>query len=127
MNSIRTIKNILTRFAAPFCRPFLLLLTLGLLIVVPASAHAGSGQVKSDGTIDMTINFRFPPTEADLANVRNQVTQASQVLWDASEGQLRFGNVTISCGSVNEDLADLWMFPQAARAGLSFNTDGSAL
>jgi hypothetical protein len=62
-----------------------------------------------------------------LVNVRDQVTAASQVLWDASEGQLRFGNVTLSCGSVNEDLADMWVFAQPGRAGVSFWSDGSGL
>src|SRR5262245_8561606 len=74
----------------------------------PRRAQAGSGRVNNTGTIDVTLSFRFPPTATDLTNTRNQVIAASQVLWDASEGQLRFGTVTFTCGSVNEDLADMW-------------------
>ena len=106
---------------------FLRLLALLLMATLAGPARAGSGRVNSDGTLDVTVNFRFPPSEADLTNVRNQVTQASQVLWDASEGQLRFGKVTLTCGSVNEDLADMWVLPQPGRAGTSFWTDGSGL
>ena len=80
-----------------------------------------------DGTINISINLRFPPSAGDLTNVQNQVIAASGVLWDASEGQLRFGTVTLSCGSVNEDLADMWVFPQAGRAGVSFACNGSNL
>ncbi len=90
-------------------------------------AIAGSGVVNSNGTIDITVNFRFPPTQGDLTNVQNQVIAASQVLWDASEGQLRFGRVTLSAGVVNEDLADIWIFSQSGRAGTSFRCDASNL
>jgi len=100
---------------------------LPLLALAPATSTAASGVVNSDGTIDITINVRFPPTAADLTTIRNVVTAASQVLWDASEGQLRFGDVTVTCGSVNEDLADLWMFPGNLRAGTAFWCDGSGL
>jgi hypothetical protein len=123
----------LRRVAVPRCRP---LRTLGLwsaILILFASAFglssalAGSGRVNNDGTIDITLNFRFPPTAGDLATTRNQVIAANQVLWDASEGQLRFRNVTFTCGSVNEDLADMWVFAQAGRAGVSYSFDGSGL
>jgi hypothetical protein len=98
-----------------------------MLAMIAAPARAGSGSVNNDGTIDVTINLRFPPTAADITNVQNQVTAASQVLWDASEGQLWFGDVTLTCGSVNEDLADMWVFADAGRAGVTFWCDGSGL
>ena len=106
-------------------RPFTV--TSSIMIAATSLAIAGSGVVNNNGTINISINLRFPPTAGDLTNVQNQVTAASQVLWDASEGQLRFGTVTLSCGSVNEDLADMWVFPQAGRAGVSFACDGSNL
>lgn len=90
-------------------------------------AWAGSGSVNSDGTIDITINFRFPPTAADITDVRDQITDASQLIWDATEGQLLFGDVVLTCGSVNEDLADMWLFADTLRSGGSVYTDGSAL
>lgn len=108
-----------------------LLLTLsavGLLATLaPPSAPGGSGVVNTDGTIDITLNLRFPPTPDMLTEIRQQVTDASHVLWDASEGQLRFGTVTLTCGPVNEDLADMWVFPQSGRAGVGFWCDGSGL
>ncbi len=89
-------------------------------------ARAGTGgSVSSDGTINWSANFRFPPTEADLTNFRGQISQASQVIWDATEGQLRYGTVTITCGARNEDAADMWVFPQEGRAGVSAWNDGS--
>jgi Calx-beta domain-containing protein/von Willebrand factor type A domain-containing protein len=93
----------------------------------PPDAIAGNGRVNADGTIDINVNFRFPPNAADLVNTRNQVTQASQVLWDASEGQLRFGQVTFTCGAANEDQADMWVLAQPGRAGVSYWFDGSGI
>ena len=105
---------------------FTLLLLFALLFAV-SSSDGGSGRVNADGTIDITISFRFPPTAGDLDTVSNQVRSASMALWDASEGRLRFGNVTLAGGAVNEDLADLWMFAECFRAGTTFWNDGSGL
>lgn len=102
-------------------------LSLALVALWPAAVQAGSGQIQNDGSIDVTVNFRFPPTAADILDFRQQITDASHVLWDASEGQLYFGDVTITCGSVNEDLADIWVYAQSGRAGCSFYCDGSGL
>lgn len=102
-------------------------LALFIIAWVCMTGFAGSGTVNNDGTIDITLNLRFPPTVPDLQTIQTQVTDASRVLWDASEGQLRFGDVTLTCGSVNEDLADMWVFAQDGRAGVSFRADGSNL
>lgn len=99
----------------------------GILTVASSHAIAGSGVVNNDGTIDITINLRFPPTAGDITTVQDQVTAASAIIWDASEGQLRFGNVTLTAGAVNEDLADMWVFAQDGRAGVGFRCDGSNL
>ena len=98
-----------------------------LAALLAPSPPVGDGVVNSDGTIDIRLNVRFPPTSSDLNDIRSQVTVASQVLWDATEGQMRFGDVQIDCGSVNEDLADLWVFAESGRAGVSFNCNGSGL
>ena len=107
--------------------PLALRIAVAVVFSAASLAIAGSGVVNTDGTIDINVNLRFPPTTGDITNVQNQVTAASQVLWDASEGQLRFGKVTLTAGTVNEDLADMWVFSQSGRAGTSFSCDGSNL
>ncbi|MFQ5423168.1 MAG: VWA domain-containing protein [Phycisphaerae bacterium] len=109
-----------------FRRCVVLATLLGTLLAA-APAMAGSGAVNNNGTINVTVNFRFPPTAADLTNIQTQITAASLVLWDASEGQLRFGTVTLTCGAVNEDLADAWIFASTGRAGTTFWNDGSGV
>ncbi len=117
----------------PLAFRFALSLSVAILTLVaghligPSRTHAGSGIVNPDGTIDITLNVRFPPTPEIMAEIQAEVVAASEIIWDASEGQLRFGTVTIGCGNVNEDLADMWVFPQSGRAGTSFRCDGSLL
>lgn len=89
-------------------------------------AQAGTGGgVSTDGTIDWTVNFRFPPTTADITNIQTQITDASRIIWDATEGQLRYGTITITCGAPNEDAADMWVFPQAGQSSSPVWTDGT--
>jgi hypothetical protein len=100
--------------------------TAAVAAMSPADALAGTGgDVNSNGTINWSANFRFPPTAADLTNFQNQVVGASRMIWDATEGQLRYGTVTITCGAPNEDAADMWVFPQALRAGVFFQRNGA--
>lgn len=87
-----------------------------LLFCLCALAHAGSGVVNGDGTIDLTIQFKFPPSTAQLTTTQTNMTAASALLWDATEGQMRIRNVSIQCSVVNEDLADFWMFAQPLRS-----------
>ena len=82
----------------------------------PRMAFAGSGSVNADGTINVTANFRFPASAAALATVRTRFTEMSHLLWDATEGQLRIGTVTINCSETNEDLADFWLFANPIRS-----------
>ncbi|HKY30280.1 MAG TPA: VWA domain-containing protein [Pyrinomonadaceae bacterium] len=82
----------------------------------PPAASAGSGSINAGGTINVTANLRFPASMATLATVRDRFTTASRLLWDATEGQLRIGTVTINCTETNEDLADFWLFANPLRS-----------
>jgi hypothetical protein len=88
----------------------------GVFVVTTTTVSAGSGSVNADGTIDLTMSFRFPPSTTQLTTAQNNITNASRLLWDATEGQLRIGDVTIQCSTVNEDLADFWLFAQPIRS-----------
>lgn len=91
-------------------------LLLAFLLCFCTLAQAGSGVVNGDGTINLTIQFKFPPSTDQLTTTQSNMTDASELLWDATEGQMRIGNVTIQCSVVNEDLADFWMFAQPLRS-----------
>lgn len=105
--SILTLKN-------HFCAMAFFIPALAVALISPA--FAGSGVVNNDGTIDWTLHFKFPPSPTQLTTTQNNATAASQLLWDATDGQMRLGNVTIRCSVVNEDLADFWLFAQPLRS-----------
>lgn len=84
--------------------------------LLASAAWGGSGRIGTDGNIDLTVNVRFPIPPAALTDLRLKLRDASQVLWDATEGQMRLRRVKITCTPVNEDLADFWVFPGNLRS-----------
>ncbi|MCA9244166.1 MAG: VWA domain-containing protein [Phycisphaerales bacterium] len=88
---------------------------LGIVPIAPA-AMAGSGSVNPDGTIDMACAIRFPATADVITTVQTEITTASRVLWDATEGQLRIGNVVLTCSDATEDEADVYLFLSGGRS-----------
>lgn len=92
-------------------RLFVLLLGLWLWgSFLAREARAGNGNIGTDGNIDLVVDVRFPITSAGLTELRERLTTASRVLWDATEGQMRLRRVRITCTPVGEDLADYWIF-----------------
>lgn len=89
----------------------LLWLAAVLAALVP-SLFAGDGKINANGTVDLTVDFRFAPTQAELDLTKQRLTDFSAKLWDASEGQLRLGKIKLGCGTVDEDLADIWIQQQ---------------
>lgn len=101
-----------------------LFLTLSAILFVPPLVYAGSGTVHEagvkQGQIDITIKFLYPPAQADINAIEQAVINASPILCDATEGQMRLGTVTITGGSsVNEDLADVVIHSEDGRASAS--------
>lgn len=105
------------------------LIAAALFIAGPSTVvRAGSGVVNNDGTIDITASIRFPITAESLPGIQDQFTIASQMIWDASEGQLRFGRITLTCASASEDLADIWLRSDPRRSGVgSIDCNGGTL
>lgn len=104
---------------APFrlrrLRRFAPVFVLSALFAAPA-ARAGSGTLGADGNLDLTANVRFPITASGLTELRKRFTDASRLLWDATEGQLRLRQVRLTCSPVGEDLADYWIFSGPLRS-----------
>ena len=43
------------------------LATLSFVLTLPQRTHAGAGRINAaDGTMDFEVNFRFPPTTAQI-------------------------------------------------------------
>lgn len=109
------------------------LLLLFLFLMTPLLLSAGSGSITPapangagiKGLMNFTVNFRYVPTAADITAMQEAIRVANDVICDATDGQIVFGSVTITSGSVNEAQADIWVLPDPGRSGVSFWTDGS--
>ena len=99
---------------------------VGLFAAGARGADVETG-VNEDGTINFVAQFLFPPTADDISELKTKLTDASRYLWDATEGQLWFGTVTIACADADEDLASLWVYPGTGRSTANSDADGSAL
>lgn len=99
-----------------------ILLSAGSGSIVPAPANTAG--IK--GLMNFTVNFRYVPTAADLTDMQNALRVANDAICDATDGQIVFGTVTITSGSVNEAQADIWVLPDPGRSGVSFWSDGSS-
>ena len=109
------------------------LLGLCLILMTPNFLSAGSGTITPapanaagiKGLMNFTVNFRYVPTAADLTAMQEAIREANDVICDATDGQIVFGTVRITSGSVNEAQADIWVLPDPGRSGVSFWSDGS--
>ncbi|MFK7936262.1 MAG: VWA domain-containing protein [Saprospiraceae bacterium] len=94
----------------------------GTIAVAPANPHG------IRGVMNFTINFRYLPTDAEVNNLIGEIETANDILCDATDGQVVFGNVTITTGTTNEDAADIWVpiFSSRSYAAIDgLNTAGS--
>ncbi|QMU28719.1 VWA domain-containing protein [Adhaeribacter radiodurans] len=103
---------------------------------ISQQALAGDGQVVAApansfgirGVMNFSINYRYIPAPADITRLRQAIDNASDILCDATDGQIVFGTVTITAGGTNEDRADVWILPQIGRSNSplsGFNNLGS--
>lgn len=98
-----------------------------LLLMAKTTLKAGSGSIDASGRMHFSVNFRFPPTPAEILNLRTQLAIANDFICNATEGQIRFGTVRITAGAENEAEADIWILVETGRSGVSFWSDGSSL
>jgi hypothetical protein len=69
-------------------RYIIITIILSLIALVPVrQVWAGEGRVDTDGTIDLEVNFRYPPTAAQITTVKEQVQRASAILCDTTDGR----------------------------------------
>jgi uncharacterized repeat protein (TIGR01451 family) len=80
-----------------------------------AAASAGNGTFKN-GVYNFCVSVRFNATPAQLTQIRTAFQNASQIFADATNGQQRFGTITIVNDSGASQSADYWVFPMAGRA-----------
>ena len=73
------------------------------VVLTAGSLQAGDGRLNADGTLDLQVNFRYPPTTAQIDAMRAQLELANDIICDTTDGQVRFGQVRLTGGGAAED------------------------
>lgn len=87
-------------------RSFLALVVASLLFFTSPPAHAGSGRFVG-GKFDLYVTLTTSPTATEMAEIQERLTQASNLLYDATDGQARFGKITIFTNNTALEFADI--------------------
>jgi hypothetical protein len=66
----------------------------------------GTGRFKN-GTFDMTVVANFAMSAADWTAWERTIRKASELFWNASEGQVRFGQIFVCDDSIGIDTAEM--------------------
>ncbi len=97
------------------------------LLLASSGAFAGSKGAMNNGLMEIGVTFLYPPTPAQLAQVKGQIQRASQILCDATDGQIRIKKAWLAEGGGAQDQGDIWIWPQDGRSGVSFYFSGAGL
>jgi hypothetical protein len=114
-----------TKRSSILVRLLLAIVILFGIFITPA--YAGAGRLNNNGRMDFEVNFRFPPTSTQIERVKTAIRDAGNITCDATDGQVRFQNVRLTSGSVDEDRADIWIQAEQGRSGVSYFFNGSNL
>jgi hypothetical protein len=92
---------------------------LGILtaaIGTASTAAAGTGKIVAPypidagkvtkGVIELEFSFRIPPLPKHVTVAREQMQRASQLLCDATDGQIRIGKVRFTVGGDRQEDGD---------------------
>lgn len=80
--------------------------TLLLALALFSHGWAGSGRFVN-GRFDLFVTLGWNASAADITDVQNRLTQASQLLYDATEGQARLGTIYLYNNNTGLEFADI--------------------
>ena len=104
------------------------MLALAALAGSGGRAEAGRAWIEDPtGRMTLQVAFRQPPTYEDLAETQAALTRAAALLCDATEGQVRIGQVRFTASPAAEAAASLWIFEDDVASGGPYDADGGSL
>ena len=89
-------------------------LLVAFLILQTPAAVAGTGTFR-DGKFTFCVSIRFNATPTQIQRMQDVFQLANQVLYDATDGQHRFGTISLINNSGASDQADIWIYPDGGR------------
>lgn len=85
----------------------------------------GLGRYK-DGKFDLILSIRHSADSARIDQWERSFRRASEILYDATDGQMQFGRLYVANNSVGSDAADAYLLEEKGTSTSSVNTLGTA-
>lgn len=96
--------------------------------LVPGDVGAGAGGIDAEtGRARFQVSYRYPPTYSEIAETQAALTRMSQIVCDATDGQVRIGEIRMTSSPADEALAGFWLHGEDAASGGAYFSDGSGL
>ncbi len=96
--------------------------------VLVGTAVGGTGTMRQVGpnewVLDFCVSMQFNATGAQLQKVREAFELGSPILYDATDGQVRFGRISIFNNSQGGPDADVWIHPGMGGAFATYGQYG---
>ena len=92
-----------------------ILCATGLTAGFPADV-ARATTVSADGHVDFEVNFETPPTPAEVALIKSELQIASDILCDATDGEMTLGTIRMSAGFSAEDTSEIMLLRSQKRS-----------
>ena len=91
--------------------------TCCLLLCPTLYAGTGTARIEDGVTIlDFCVSIRFDASQAQIDFIEQVLERGSQVLADATDGKMRFGNVSIFENSQAGSEAEIWILTGTSNA-----------
>lgn len=93
----------------------LALLVANLPLILPGGSTAGTGNF-TGGNFNFCVSVRFNATPTQLNQIKTAFSAGSQILADATDGQHKFGTISIVNNSGASTSSEYWVHPGSGRA-----------
>lgn len=100
-----------------------------IAILIPGNSQAGSGRFH-DGVFDIFVTVGWNATDVQLDDIEGRFEQASELLYDCTDGQARFGTVHIFNNNTGLEFADIlvhWGDGQTNASGCDLGVFGESV
>ena len=112
-------------FKSSMCR-FSLTLILIFILIFCANPSDISASPWSN-PLNLKIWIGYPVDATEITRIENWLNETNLLLWDATDGQLRLGTVTLTANINQKNSADILVLPRTDRSWASNLPDGSSL
>lgn len=99
------------------------------LLIAPRTVSAGKGKMTQAAQPDPIhvstyVHVAFPPTPAQLDDIKDKLTRATRTICDATDGQVLVDEIYLERNGLSADIADVIWLPDGQISRFSASTGG---